>query len=472
MKTKPSLTEGPILRSLLTLSVPIILSNLLQSMYQITDTFWVGRLSAEAVAAVSLSFPVSFLFIALGGGLPLAGTVLVAQYRGRGDERGVNHTAMQTFLMVLVVSVVLSAVGYALAEPIMRFMGAAPDVLPGATLYLRVTFLGYLFVFAYFSFESLMRGLGEVKLPLMIVLTTVILNFFLDPLFIFGYGPVPAMGVAGAAMATLCTQAISALIGMVVLFRGTHGIHLKLRDCRPDWGFISAAFRIGLPSSVEQSMRALSMTVMTLLTASFGTLVVAAYGIGVRVTIVVIIPALGLSVATSTFVSQCMGAGKPERAEKVTLIGGLFSFAILTVTGALLFAFARFITVFFVPEGGEAIELAVTFIRIISLTFGFVGAQMVMTGTLRGAGLTKAAMIITIVAAWVIQFPIAYVLSKHTALGYEGIWWSFPSTNILATVIAFLWLMRGDWKKKDLLKEVELQRKVRDETVTEEGVTA
>ena len=122
--------------------------------------------------------------------------------------------------------------------------------------------------------------------------------------------------------------------------------------------------------------------------------------------------------------------------------------------------------------GGGLRELGVTFIRIFSRTFGFVGAQMVMTGTLRGAGLTKAAMIITIVAAWVIQFPIAYVLSKHTALGYEGIWWSFPSTNILATVIAFLWLMRGDWKKKDLLKEVELQRKVRDETVTEERVTA
>ena len=134
MKRQIPLTEGPILRSLLTLSVPIILSNLLQSMYQVTDTFWVGRLSAQAVAAVSLSFPVSFLLIALGGGLPMAGAVLVAQYRGRGDERGVNHTATQTFLMVFFVSILLSAVGYPLAGPVMRFMGAAPDVLPDATL--------------------------------------------------------------------------------------------------------------------------------------------------------------------------------------------------------------------------------------------------------------------------------------------------------------------------------------------------
>src|SRR5205814_10523 len=150
MRPAALLTEGPITRTLIRLSVPIVLANILQTGYQITDTFWVGRLSAEAVAAVSLSFPINFLLIAIGGGLPIAGSVLISQYKGRGDEEAMNHVAAQTLIMVLVVSLVLSTSGYFLSESIMRFMGAAPDVLPDAVRFLRVTFLGFIFVFGFF----------------------------------------------------------------------------------------------------------------------------------------------------------------------------------------------------------------------------------------------------------------------------------------------------------------------------------
>ncbi|MFA7682351.1 MAG: MATE family efflux transporter, partial [Candidatus Peribacteraceae bacterium] len=253
----PTLTEGSIVRALFTISVPIVLANILQTAYQITDTFWVGRLSAQAVAAVSLSFPISFLLIALGGGLPIAGSVLIAQLKGKGDDTSMNHVAAQTLLMVIGVSIVLSAGGYIFAEQLMRLMGAAPDVLPDATAFLRVTFMGFVFVFGFFVFQALMRGLGVVIMPMMIVLITVLLNLLLDPLFIFGYGTVPAMGVAGAAMATLCTQALATIIGFIFLFNGRYGIHLRLRDFRPDFAFIRQAFRIGLPASIEQSTRAL-----------------------------------------------------------------------------------------------------------------------------------------------------------------------------------------------------------------------
>ena len=169
MKPVP-LTEGSIVRALVRLSIPVVLANILQSAYQITDTFWVGRLSTEAVAAVSLSFPISFLMIAIGSGLPIAGAVLIAQYKGRGDDRAMNHVAAQTLLMVLAVSVVTSGIGFVFSEPLMRFMGAQPNVLPDAVSFTQYTFLGFIFVFGFYVYQSLMRGLGVVQIPMYIVL--------------------------------------------------------------------------------------------------------------------------------------------------------------------------------------------------------------------------------------------------------------------------------------------------------------
>lgn len=469
MKISKSLTEGSITSALFRLSIPIVVGNLLQTAYQITDTFWVGRLSTEAVAAVSLSFPVIFLLMAIGGGLPMAGTVLVAQYKGRGDEKSVNYVSAQTFMMVILTGAILSVIGYIIAEPTMALMGASPKVLPDATFFLQVTFLGYIFVFGYFVFESLMRGIGEVRIPVFIVLSTVLLNLILDPLFIFGWGPIPAMGVAGAAMATLCTQALATVIGCIVLFTGKYGIRIHLSDLRFDLSFMYKAFRIGLPSSLEQSMRALGMILMTMLVATFGTDIVAAYGIGVRLLIFVIIPALGFSLATSTLVGQNIGAGKIERAERTTFIGTALSFIVLTVIGLLMFAAARPLTVFFLPDGGVAIDLTVRFLRIIALSLGFISIQMVISGTFRGAGQTTTAMMIVLIEQWVLQFPLAYVLSKHTSLAHEGIWWSFIIGNVLGAGIVILWYRRGDWKRKSLIGEVKLQQQAADEVRIGEG---
>jgi len=470
MRSSPSLTEGSILKALVTISIPIIFSNLLQTAYQITDTFWVGRLSAEAVAAISLSFPITFLLIALGGGLPIAGTVLIAQYKGKGDTKAMNHVAAQTFLMVIIVSLLLSGIGYIFSEPLMKLMGSSPEVLPEAVSFMRITFIGFVFVFGFFVFESLMRGLGEASLPMRIVMLTVLLNFVLDPLFIFGYGPVPAMGVAGAAMATTITQAIATVIGFVVLFRGTYGIHLKWSDFKPDPVFIKKAFRIGLPSSIEQSTRALGLTAMTILVAGFGTVAIAAYGIGMRMLMTVFIPAMGLSVATSTLVGQNIGAGKVERAAQTNYIGAILGFIILTVMGIALYIGAEALALFFVPEGGAAIPESAAFVRIMALTFGFIGLQMIIMGTLRGVGDTKASMNLTLISQWVIQFPLAVILSKFTSLGLSGIWWSFTISNVLSTALVLYWFKRSNWKKKSLVEEVQMQQDVAEEVRIDEGV--
>jgi len=471
VKSAPrSLTEGPIGGALVRLSLPIIGANILATAYSLTDTWWVGRLNDRAVAAVTLCFPINFLMIATGGGLAIAGSVLIAQYKGRGEERAMNHVTAQTLMMVLAVAVLISSVGYFYSQPIMQFMGATDDVLPDAVRFMQITFLGFVFVFGFFVYQSLMRGIGVVKTPMFIVLLTVILNFALDPLFIFGWGPIPSLGVGGAAMATLVTQALAAAIGFALLFSGKQGLRPRVADFKPDRQVIWRTFKLGLPASVEQATRALSMLLMTLLVSTFGTVPVAAYGIGIRTLTFVVIPAMGLAMATTTLVAQNLGAGKLERAEQTALIASLTSFLIPTIGGAMLYLFSVPLATFFVPNSPATIAEASHFLRIISLTLGCIGLQHTLTGTLRGAGNTMAAMVLTIVAAWVIQFPTAYVLSRHTSLGIDGIWWSHPVAMLLSVVVTLVWFLGGDWKRTKLLEELELEQKVLEEARIEEGI--
>ena len=466
------LTEGPILRSLVTLAVPIVLANILQAGYQLIDAFWVGRLGGSAVAAVSVSFPVMFLSIALGAGLAIAGSTLIAQYVGARNQAMVNHVAAQTLLMVVLVSVVLGAVGYTSAPHLLSLMGVEPEVYAGALGFMRVSFIGLVFNFSFFMFQSIMRGVGNATLPVYIVFATVILNFILDPLFIFGWGPIPGQGVMGAAIATLLTQIVAAVAGFSVLFGGRYGIHLSLADFVPDFAYVKRAFFLGFPASIEQSARALALTVMTFLIASFGTLTVAAYGVGSNVIQVVMIPAMGLSMAISTLVGQNIGAGNIERAARIGRLGAVLSFAILEVAGVVVFLFAPYIAAFFVPGDPDVVDAASIFLRTMSLAWGFLGVQFALTGVLRASGNLVVTMVLTLVSQWVIQFPLAYVLSKHTGLGSEGIWIAFPVANILIALVTLGVYAKGDWKKKRLVEEEDLlTEKVSEEIVAEEAFT-
>ena len=184
------LLEGPVLKSLLKLAVPIIIANLLQAAYQLVDAFWVGRLGGAAVAAVSVSTPVVFLSMALGTGFSLAGSILIAQYFGARNFATVNHIAAQTLLLIVSISVVLGAIGYAFSPHFLRLLKVAPEVYDGALGFLRISFIGLVFNFSFFVFQSIMRGIGNPTLPVYIVLGTVALNFVIDPLFIYGWGPI------------------------------------------------------------------------------------------------------------------------------------------------------------------------------------------------------------------------------------------------------------------------------------------
>lgn len=470
MKDKNNLIEGPILKSLVTLSIPIIFANILQSAYQLTDTFWVGRLWTVAVAAVSISFPIIFLIISLGWGLAIAGTILVSQYKGKWDKKAVNHITSQTLVMVILISIVLSLLGYFFTPYFISLMGAESSVFEWAVLYMKISFLGMIFMLIFMVFQSLMRGVGDVKTPMYIVLWTVLLNLFLDPLFIFGYWIIPAFGVAWAAVSTVWTQCLAAIIGLIILLKGKHQIKLHLNDIKPDFPLIKKMFKLGFPASIEQSTRALWMTIMTFLVASFGTLTLAAYWIGTRILILVIIPAMSLSIATSTLVGQNIGAWKISRAEKITKLSTLTGFIILTLVWTFTFIFARQISTFFIPWEIETINSSVLFIKIMALSFWFIWIQMSLNWLFMGSGNTIISMILSIISLWVLRFPLAYILSKHTNLAEIGLWIAFPITNITAAFISIIWFTRGTWKQKKLTEEFKLVEQISNETMVEEGV--
>ena len=462
--------EGPIGTALIRLAIPIILGNILQTGYQLTDAFWVGRLGAAAVAAVSISFPISFLVIALGAGFGIAGATLSAQYMGAGRQDMVNHVAAQTMMMVTLTSVVLGAAGYALAPYLLDLLEVAPDVYVGALGFMRVSFVGIIFVFLYGMFQALMRGVGETRTPLLIVLGTVVLNFLLDPLFIFGLGPLPPQGVMGAALATLATQGLAALLGIAIFLHGRHGIQLSWRDFRPDPVYIKRAFFLGLPGSIELSTRGLGPMLLSFLVAGFGTVTLASYGVGTNILQFVTIPAMGMSMAVSTLVSQNMGAGNTQRAARVTILGAGYSVGMLSMVGILAYVFAPGLVAFFVPDDPEVIADGAQFIRIMCLTWGGIGVQLCIVSAFRGSGNMLFAMVIALLGQFVLQFPLAYILSRHTTLQTSGLWWSFPVTTIAVAVVSVGWFAQGGWKATVLTEESRQVAEVAEETVSEDGI--
>ncbi|MBS0473409.1 MAG: MATE family efflux transporter [Proteobacteria bacterium] len=457
----PRLLEGPIPRSLFLLAVPIMGGNILQIAYQLVDAFWVGRLGAAAVAAVSVSMPMMFLMMSIGMGFTIAGSTLIAQYVGAGNRGMVDHVAGQTMLTVVAVSLALGLFGFVVAPYLLQLMEVAPEVYRGALGFLRVQFLSLPLAFAYFCFQSQMRGVGQVTVPLYLIAASVFINFILDPIFIFWLG----WGVMGAALATMVSQFVSAVAAIALLSSGRFGIQLKIRELRPDFAFILRAFNLGYPAAIEGSARGLGVTVMMFLITSFGTVTTAAYGVGGNVLQFVVIPAMGFSMATSTLVGQNIGAGNVPRAEAVARLAALITFGALSAFGLFALAFANHIAAFFVPHDKAVIHEASVFIRTVSWSFGFIGVQFALMGVLRASGNMFAAMVISMVSQWMLTFPLAFVLSHRAHMGAHGIWWAFPVANVITAVISAVWFSRGDWKKRRI---IETPREAEEEDVNEQ----
>jgi len=464
------LTEGPIIKSLLYLAGPIMLANVLQAAYQLTDSFWVGRLGEEAVAAVAVSIPIVFLLTSLGIGFAIAGATFVAQYFGAKNDQMISRAAAQTTLMIVFVSLLLSAIGVLFSKDILNLMNVPEKIAPIANSYLKIVFLSLLPNFCFMMFQSIMRSIGRPKIPVYIVLSAVVINFFLDPLLMFGYGPIPRLEVVGTAYATIGIQTIAALAGLLILFSGKHGIHLKIRDFRPDWPFIKKSFWIGLPASIEQSSRSLGMVVMTSLIAGFGTSAVASYGAGSNIFQIVIIISIGLAISTAALAGQNIGADKIDRAEKTGWLSIKISLIGLSFIGTAVFIFAPILIRFFIPDNQIIIDEGARFLRIIAFTFGLIGVQMSIGAILQASGNTFTSMLLTIGSQWLIQLPIAFLLSRYTALGLTGLWLAFPITNVIMTFVAIAVFKGGRWKRKKITAEKKMSALVSEEVEGNEAI--
>ncbi|WP_254764108.1 MATE family efflux transporter [Natrinema marinum] len=442
------LTSGDIARPLFYLSLPIIVTNLLQTAYNLIDTFWLGQYSTEALAAISFAFPMVFLLISVGLGLSTAGSVLVAQYIGADEESEAEYAASQTVALSLLGAMVLGLVGYVSVEQLLGLLGASADVQPLATEYMQVISLGMPFMFGFFVFIALMRGYGDTVTPMLVMFGSVLLNVVLDPFLIFGWGPFPRLGIEGAAIATVFSRALAIVVGLAIMFRGTRGVRIRLGQMRPDLAFAKKLVAIGFPASIEGMGRALSINLLLVIVGFFPTYVVAAYGIGTRVFSVIFLPAIAVARGVETMTGQNVGAGKPDRAKAAADFAARTMFVVLGALGVVAWVGARPITAAFTDDPA-VIEVGVTFLRYVAPSFGFIGVMRAYNGSFRGTGKTLTAAAIVLVIYGLVRLPAAYGLSQ-TALEYRGIWLAFAVSNAIGAALAYGWYRRGTWQNVDV----------------------
>ncbi len=467
-KQEINLTSGSLAKPLFFLSLPVIITNLLRTAYSLADTIWVGRLSKEALAAITFSYPIVFLFIALGMGLAVAGSVLVAQYEGAGSRDDVEYAASQTVVFSLVVAIVLGVGGFFLVGPVLNILGASPEVIPLATEYLQVVTLGLFALFGFSVFIALMRGFGETVTPMLVMLLSVVLNIVIDPFLIFGWFFFPQMGIQGAAVATVFCRGLGLLVGIWILVTGRKGLRIYPSYMKPDFDFFKRIFKIGVPASVEGTGRALSVNALLSVVGGFSTGVVAGYGIGIRVFSTVFLPALAVSRSVETVTGQNIGAERFDRAERANYLAAKGMFVAMTLLGIGVFFLSPQIVSIFTPNE-EVISVGAEFLKYIALTFGFIGSARVFSGGFRGAGKTMVAAAIAVMTLGVIRYPIALVLSRE--LGRNGIWWAFVVSNISGLFIAYSWFRRGTWKKKVIGEEAERGEVAEELSTIEETIS-
>lgn len=465
------LTSGGIGKPLLYLSLPIIIMNLFQTAYNLADTFWLGQHSTTALAAISFAFPMVFLMISLALGLSVAGSVLVAQHTGAGNERKAEYAASQTVAYAVIASLALGVVGYLFVDEFLVLLGTSPDVAPLVEEYMRVYSVGLVAVFGFAVFMSLMRGYGDTVTPMYVMAGSVVINVLLDPLLIFGFENNPLFGylgargletqlfdvtgfagsgIEGAAVATVFSRALALVVGLVIMFRGDRGVRIRLGQMVPDRSFARKVFDIGLPASVEGTARSLSINLLLFIIAAFPETIVAAYGIGTRVFSVIFLPALAVSQGIETMTGQNIGAGEEERAAETNHFGARAMLIGLTALGGVILLAARPVSAIFTNDPA-VIDASATFLRYAALTFGFIGVMRAYTGGFRGAGKTMIAAVISVVTLGLIRLPVAWVGTNM--LGSTGLWLAFAISNVAGGVIAYLWFKRGTWRDANLAKE-------------------
>lgn len=440
------LTQGRLLRALTYLAWPMLVTALLQNVQSLIDLYWVGRLGHESVASVAMSGTLLMMLFPMLMGISTGTVALVARAIGAGRPAEASAAAAQSLLLAMVLGGLSGGVGLLAADPLLRLLGADPTVMELGGAYLRINLLGSFTAFALFNCNAALQGAGDSRTPMLVMAAANVANIVLDPLFIFGFGPLPAMGVQGAALATVLAQALAAALAIRILLGGRSRIHIRLPQCRPDVPLAWRLLRIGIPGSGQMLSRSLMGLVMMGLVASCGTTAVAAYGIGLRIHIIVLMPAFALGGAAATLVGQNLGAGQPERARRSAWLASGVDVAFMAFAALFLALLAPQCIAAF-SQQADVIEIGARYLRIVSPSYLFAALGIVLSRGLQGAGDTVAPMIITIVTLWGLQVPLAMWLSHLWQPATEGIWYAMVIAGVMQGLLTVGWFELGRWKK-------------------------
>jgi len=440
------LSVGKESTQILKFALPMLLGNVFQQLYNVVDSIIVGNfIGKEALAAVGASFPIIFTLISLIIGIATGFTIIIAQYFGAKDIEKVKRTIDTLYIFLFFASIIVSALGIFFAEEIFQLIKMPAETIPDAKIYLTIYMSGLVLFFGFSGTSAILRGLGDSKTPLYFMIFSTVSNIILDLLFVIVF----KLGVSGVAFATLISQG-AAFIGAIIYLNRTHEvINLSWRKLNFDKLIFKKGIHIGFPIGFQQMFVSLGMMVMFWLVNPFGTNATAAYSVAFRINSFVSLPAMNFATALSTFVSQNLGANKPERVKR-GLLATLKMTALFAISMSILsLIFRHQIMSLFTPDT-EVIRIGVDFLYIVGWFYVIFSTMFVIGGVMRGAGDTFIPMIITFISLWIVRVPLCYYLSQK--FGINGVWIGMPFAWFVGLVLSYLYYLSGRWKTKVVVK--------------------
>ncbi|MGO9088218.1 MAG: MATE family efflux transporter [Candidatus Sulfotelmatobacter sp.] len=442
-------TAGTLNRAILLLAVPMVLEMVLESLFAVVDVFWVGRLGANAVATVGLTESMLSLVFAVGMGLSLSTTAMVARRIGEKDPEGAAVAGVQAIGLGLIVSLAIGLPCLIYAPRLLQLMGASAEIVAVGSGYTRICLGGSCAVLLLFLNNAIFRGAGDAAIAMRLLWVSNIINLVLDPCLIFGWGPFPKLGVTGAALATFIGRSIGVIYQFYRLLKGTERIHILRRQIRLHFGVLLRLVRVSLTGILQFAIAHTSWIGLVRIVSVFGAAALAGYTIAIRIVIFVILPSWGLSNAAATLVGQNLGAGKPERAETAVWRTGFYNMMFLGSVGVLFIVFAEPVVRLFTNDPA-VVPLGAACLRIVS--YGNLGYAyfMVMMQAFNGAGDTITPTIVNFFGFWLFEIPLAYALAVPLRMHSNGVFFSIAIAESSMAVASAILFKKGRWKKKKI----------------------
>lgn len=436
--------HGSLVRAMLSIAVPVVISSMLQTMYNLTDTYWLGRIGTEPLAAINLVTPMQNIVLNFGSGVTVAGAVMIAQYIGAGREDEARKTANQIFTVAMGFAVVCAAVLALFAPAIVLWLGAQGETLRHAVAYLRIVILDMPFLFMINLYQATRQAQGDTVRPMLINLLGISLNMAFDPLLMIAL----PLGAAGAALATVLAKAIPAVIVLRMMLNPDDPVHLARDLMRPDRERMRTIVRIGLPTALGGSVMQLGFLLMSRNVFVYGVNAMAAYGIGNRVNGIISLPSTGVGSAVSTIVGQNMGAGQEQRAERGYLISMGCSIAFLLAGGLILSrpAISAAIVGIFASDP-EVVAMAAEFLSTMAFWCWTNGIHDATSGLFKGTGHTEITMADNMARLWVYRFATLYVCETFLHMGVRSVWYAVVVSNGISSAVLLLLYLSRVWKK-------------------------